>query len=71
MHTPSPEFTAANERRIDLINKKYADNSLTEAEADELDRLQKYVEEYLAVHAPVPKLSDEEKSLLEKLKEKL
>lgn len=41
------EFNKLNERRYDLIDKKYNDGGLTEAENIELEELQEKAGEYL------------------------
>lgn len=65
--TQAELYRLANDRRLQLIDKQYSDNSLTQQEADELESLQKWIDAYLTVHGVVNK----EKMLVVKALDKL
>ncbi len=49
-----PGFTRLNNRRCDLINKKFSKRGLSDKEARELDMLQEVVDKFIYYASPMP-----------------
>lgn len=64
------EFDRNNQRRLDLINKKYTGGGLDEGEIAELEVCKRHVSEYIAKYCPrdyglLDEMSERIRSLLE------